>query len=287
MVSTSLPQVKSGNGTQAMVIRFNFVDIKKKWLGKLSPIHSFTIVNGNDKFCQHFDEADKFIKENLKKHGIKVEYGSKLVAIDQQNQTATFANIATKERDVRPYNNLYALPPSKPHSSLVDAGLLNAQSNWQLDVDHKTLRHNKYPNIFGLGDINNLPTTKSFWGGFHQLHVVRHNLLQSLQGKELTAEYSGYSKSAMQLGQNSMTYVEHYYDQKASLLNMLGKNGGLISKIRYYYWGKAQKRKFLGYYLFKTWGPPTFKFKKTFPKGKIIEKPKAPEALDAPVKSSV
>lgn len=32
-----------------------------------------------------------------------------------------------------------------------------------LDVDIETLRHNKYKNIFGIGDVCNLPTTHSFW----------------------------------------------------------------------------------------------------------------------------
>jgi sulfide:quinone oxidoreductase len=35
------------------------------------------------------------------------------------------------------------------------------------DVDHETLQHRKYPNVFGIGDVCNLPTTKTFWGGFH------------------------------------------------------------------------------------------------------------------------
>lgn len=62
---------------------------------------------------------------------------------------------------------MYVIPPCKPHESLVESGLVTKESNFLLDVDHKTLRHNKYKNIFGLGDINNLPTTKSFWAGFY------------------------------------------------------------------------------------------------------------------------
>ncbi len=36
-----------------------------------------------------------------------------------------------------------------------------------LDVDIKTLRHNKYKNIFGLGDVVDVPTTKATWAAFH------------------------------------------------------------------------------------------------------------------------
>jgi sulfide:quinone oxidoreductase len=65
---------------------------------------------------------------------------------------------------------------------LLDSGLASAASNNLLDVDIGTLRHNKYENIFGLGDVCNLPTTKGFWAGFYQIAVVRNNLARSLNG---------------------------------------------------------------------------------------------------------
>lgn len=30
-----------------------------------------------------------------------------------------------------------------------------------LDVDKETLRHNVYPNVFGIGDCTNVPTSKT------------------------------------------------------------------------------------------------------------------------------
>lgn len=65
---------------------------------------------------------------------------------------------------------------------MVDAGLTDPSSGNQLDVDRETLRHKKYENIFGLGDVINAPTTKGLWASFYQLHVVRNNVLRSLAG---------------------------------------------------------------------------------------------------------
>jgi hypothetical protein len=62
----------------------------------------------------------------------------------------------------------------------------------------------------------------------------------------------------------NLTYIIHAYDEKAVSGNLLDKNGGLISRLRWHYWTKSQTKKFLSYYLFKTWGPPTFKFMKKF-----------------------
>jgi len=76
---------------------------------------------------------------------------------------------------------------------LLDAGLASAASNNLLDVNRETLRHNKYDNIFGVGDCCNLPTTKGFWAGFYQIAVVRNNLYRSLKGKNLNGLYDGYT----------------------------------------------------------------------------------------------
>lgn len=51
--------------------------------------------------------------------------------------------------------------------------------------------------------------------------------------------------------------------------NLLAGEGGflgLISWLRYLYWAKSQKKKFLQYFLFKNWGPPYYKKMRTFSK---------------------
>lgn len=149
---------------------FNFFVSDEVWRwaqsnGSLSPVHSFTIMNANDKFVQYCDSADAFIKERLEKKGIKVEYNTKLLEIHQDGQKATFVNTKTGEKSVRDYHNLYSIVPGKKQAFLENAGLTN--SNGLLNVDHQTLQHKKYRNIFGLGDVCDLPTTKTFWAGWY------------------------------------------------------------------------------------------------------------------------
>jgi len=227
-------------------------------------LNQFTITNANDTFCQYFDEADRFIKENIKKNGITIELVTKLVEIDKHNFKATFENVESGEKSVREYHNLYVIPPTKPHECLVEGGLATKDSNFLLDVDRETLRHKKYKNIFGLGEVNNIPTTKGFWNGFYQLHVVRNNLQRSLNGQGLNGLFDGRTKVPLQLGQNSLTFVEHYYDQKSNSFNLLDKNGGIISKLRYLNWARLQKKGFLDLYLGKTYGPPYYRLKPSF-----------------------
>ena len=257
--------LKSGDGIFQLVRVLNlFGVLTMGHLGKLSPKHSFTVINANDTFCKHHEETDKFIKDKIQKLGIKVDYGWNLKSIDKTKKQAVFENLKTGQKETRGYGQLYTLVPTRPHDSLVEAGLATRETGGLLDVDRATLQHKKYKNIFGLGDVNNIPTTKTFYGGFHQIHVVRHNIQRNLKGQSLNARYSGYSKSPIYLGQNSITYSVHYYDQKASWSNLIDRNGGPISNLRYYFWGKQQKKRIFNWYLKKSWGPPTFKLKRTF-----------------------
>ena len=53
--------------------------------------------------------------------------------------------------------------PYTYHSALSQAGL--ADSTGLLNVNPRNLQHVKYDNVFGLGDVTNVPTTKTFFGG--------------------------------------------------------------------------------------------------------------------------
>lgn len=94
-----------------------------------------------------------------------MEYNQNLTEINKETMTATFKNVKTGEFQNRNYNALYTLIPTEDHQSLIQSGLANKESNNLLDVDHQTLQHKKYKNIFGLGDVCNLPTSKTFWAG--------------------------------------------------------------------------------------------------------------------------
>lgn len=79
--------------------------------------------------------------------------------------------------------------PVTTHSNLSEAGL--SDSTGYLNVNKETLQHVKYDNIFGIGDVNNVATTKTFYGGLSQLAVVRNNIERRLNGLSLNAKYDG------------------------------------------------------------------------------------------------
>lgn len=245
------------------VENYNFLLAKSYWdqaarLGRLSWDKSrVTVINANSTFCQFYERGDAFIKEQCEKRQINVEYGLKLIEVNKDTHTAKFQNIKTGEVQERPYGNLYALQEARADPILTEAGL--AASNGLLDVDPHTLLHRKHANIFGLGDVNNLPTTKTFYAGFNQLSVVRHNVERHLNGLAANAKYDGFTKADIQLGIHEIATLSHLYDGVAQD----SLSDGFVAGLRYRL-ASFNKKGVMNLLKFKNWGPPYYKFKKTF-----------------------
>jgi len=63
-------------------------------------------------------------------------------------------------------------------------------------------RHKKYPNVFGLGDASNLPTSKTAAAVSSQATVATANLLTVLRDSNATLpqSYSGYTSCPLVTG---------------------------------------------------------------------------------------
>jgi sulfide:quinone oxidoreductase len=130
-----------------------------------------------------------------------------------------------------------------------------ANENGWLDVNINTLQHNKYPNIFGLGDVAALPTAKTGAAIRKQAPVVIDNILSLIKNHQLGSKmYTGYSSCPLVTGYGKMVLAEFNYkneftpDPKLKLmlvfdsskehwrLWMLKKYG-----LPYLYWNKMMK----------------------------------------------
>lgn len=242
---------------------YNFFLAKSFWdraasTGRISWANSrVTIINANDTFCQFYPRGDQFIKEECEKRHINIEYGLKLVEVKKQTQTAVFQNVKTGETVERPYNSFYSLLEAKPDPILAEAGL--AGQDGLVDVDHYTLQHKKFQNVFSFGDVASLPTTKTFAAGFNQLHVVRHNLERQLNGLSANAKYDGLSEAQMHVDLEKIVTLSHYYGGKPND----SLDTSFMASLRYK-WAAKNKKGVMDLLKFKSWGAPYYKFKKTF-----------------------
>ena len=138
------------------------------------------------------------VRQLFDERGIEKRYDHVLKAVDMQRRVATYA---TPTGDVQTeYDFLNVIPPQRAPQVIRDTDLGWAD-RWQdqgwIEVDRETLRHIRYPNIFGVGDINGVPKGKTAASAkFHQ-PVVEDHLVSEIQGREGTERFNGYTSCPM------------------------------------------------------------------------------------------
>jgi len=110
-----------------------------------------------------------------------------------------------------PFDILHLAPPQTAPEFIRKSSLVN-DAGW-LDVDHNSLQHNKYSNIFGLGDVAALPTAKTGAAIRKQVPVAVDNILKLIKHQAASNKgYNGYSSCPLVTGYGKMTLAEFDYD---------------------------------------------------------------------------
>ncbi|SOE23018.1 sulfide:quinone oxidoreductase [Spirosomataceae bacterium TFI 002] len=109
-----------------------------------------------------------------------------------------------------PFDFLHLAPPQTAPKFVKESSLVN-DAGW-LDVDHNSMQHNKYPNIFGLGDVAALPTAKTGAAIRKQVPIVVENLVAMINGQApANSSYNGYSSCPLVTGYGKMVLAEFDY----------------------------------------------------------------------------
>lgn len=147
----------------------------------------------------------------VKRKGIQTKYKRNLIEVRADVKEAVFENLDTKDQEVIKYDLLHVTPIMKAPDFLKESSLTD-QGGW-VDVDPYTLQHKAYPNVFGLGDCANLPTSKTGAAIRKQAPVVENNLLALMRDEPLTAHYNGYTSCPLVTGYNKLVLAEFDYNQ--------------------------------------------------------------------------
>jgi len=147
--------------------------------------------------------------------GIEVEYTSKLVAVDPGARRATFAS-PEGERVQVPYDFLHVVPPMRAPDAIKGSDLAwkegpFAAGGW-LEVDRSTLQHRRFPNVFGIGDINGTPRGKTAATVKKSAPVVAHNLARVIAGQAADMSFDGYTSCPLITREGSAMLIEFDYE---------------------------------------------------------------------------
>lgn len=125
---------------------------------------------------------------------ITPHYSHVLKAVDPGRKIATF-NTPQGDTELG-YDYLHVIPPQRAPDVVRQSGL-SWVDKWTdqgwVEVDPKTLRHLRYPDIFALGDVAGVPKGKTAASVKWQVPVVEDHLIAAIEGRESSAAYNGYT----------------------------------------------------------------------------------------------
>lgn len=147
--------------------------------------------------------------------GIEAEYLSRLVAVDPGARRAVFASPEGERTEV-PYDFLHVVPPMRAIDAVKNSELAwkegpFAAGGW-LEVDKDTLRHRRFPNVFGIGDINGTPRGKTAATVKKSAPIVAGHLVDVIAGREPGQRFDGYTSCPLLVREGSAMLIEFDYD---------------------------------------------------------------------------
>ncbi|KAI7902891.1 uncharacterized protein BX663DRAFT_508771 [Cokeromyces recurvatus] len=154
------------------------------------------------------DHYGRILQKLADERNINVNFQHELIEIDGDNHQAVFRNNANQEVKTFEYDFIHVAPPQGPPKFIKESKLADAVG-W-VDVNKDTLRHNKYKNVFALGDCSSLPTSKTAAAITCESGVLKKNLIADLQGKKVEEEasYDGYTSCPLIVGRNQLILAE-------------------------------------------------------------------------------
>lgn len=155
------------------------------------------------------------VLERWRALGIGVEFSRTLTAIDIGARRATFASPEGEVQEM-PYDFIHVVPPMRAPDAVKNSDLAwkdgpFAAGGW-LEVDKSTLQHRRFPNVFGIGDINGTPRGKTAATIKKSAPMVAHNLVEVIAGRQADAVFDGYTSCPLITREGSAMLIEFDYE---------------------------------------------------------------------------
>ncbi len=159
----------------------------------------------------------KALSKVVADYGITTNFSHNLVAIDGKAKKATFEVTdadGKKSKVIKEFDMIHVTPPQSAPDFIKSSPLAN-EGGW-VDVHKSTLQHNKFSNVFGLGDVASTPNAKTAAAVRKQVPVVVDNILKLIDKKDLIEGYDGYGSCPLTTSLNTVMLAEFSYGGKVT-----------------------------------------------------------------------
>ena len=159
-------------------------------------------------------QVDAKVRELFARQEFKINFSHVLTKIDPARHVATYA---TPQGPVDlTWDFINVIPPMRAPQAVRNSPLpwqsgTFAADGW-IEVDKATLRHLRFANVFGVGDINGVPKGKTAASVKWQAPVAVDHLVGSITGKGGTERYNGYTSCPLITRIGQAMLVEFDYD---------------------------------------------------------------------------
>ncbi|MQR00377.1 NAD(P)/FAD-dependent oxidoreductase [Glaciimonas soli] len=155
------------------------------------------------------------LMEYMKKYQAQLAFNSNLVKVDGAERLAWF-DVKDADGNVtrvsKSFDMLHVVPPQVAPNFIRDSGLADG-AGW-CEVDHATLQHLRYPNIFSLGDACSAPNAKTVAAVRKQVVIVAENLIAAREERMLSNKYDGYGACPLTVEKGKVILAEFGYGGK-------------------------------------------------------------------------
>lgn len=154
------------------------------------------------------NELNKIVKS----YGIKTNYKWNLIEVDGPAKIAIFEHTdddGNKKTVSKHFDMIHVTPPQSA-PNFIKTSALSDDSGW-VSVNHESLQHKVYPNIFGLGDVINTPNAKTAAAVRKQVPIVVDNILHLINKSDLEFKYKGYGSCPLTTSRSTVMMAEFSY----------------------------------------------------------------------------
>jgi sulfide:quinone oxidoreductase len=151
----------------------------------------------------------------VERYRAQLNFSHTLTAIDGPAKKAWFkvTDPDGTARTVETAFDMIHVAPPQVAPDFIKASPLVDQAGW-IDVDHGTLRHKEFANIYALGDVSSTPNAKTAAAARKQAPVVARNILADKGFLKGTATYDGYGSCPLTVERGKIVLAEFSYGGK-------------------------------------------------------------------------
>lgn len=200
----------------------------------------------------------KYAAELLKiceKRDIKLNYRLNLVEVRPDSSEAVFEQLDTQELQTFKYSLLHITPPMMPHAALKESSPELVDASGFVAVDKDSMQSVRFPNVFGIGDCTNAPTSRTAAAVASQSGVIEKNLTSVMAGgKADKRKYDGYTSCPLVTSSKHCILAE--FDYNGQPLETLPIDQGKQTWFSYFIKSEILPRMYFSLFLRGMWNGP-------------------------------